>query len=163
MVLLCLQVQNRIDDIAMAFERLHAMVTGQDPLATALFFWRCLLLATGKAGAFGGHDTVLACAELLPCPMPTLSKYKHVVMGKSPAVSGSRLPCVYCMLTRIAVCICRCVAGCLPALWLLGPGPLLFVWWCWEVLRPPSWRKPPGVKGPVQFVINLPSRSLEEG
>lgn len=41
------QVQNCIDDIAMAFERLHAMVTGQDPLATALFFWRCLLLATG--------------------------------------------------------------------------------------------------------------------
>jgi hypothetical protein len=22
------------------------------------------------------------------------------------------------------------------ALWLLGPGSLLFVWWCWEVLRP---------------------------
>lgn len=44
-----LQVQNRIDDIAMAFERLHAMVTGQDPLATAIFFWRCLLLATGES------------------------------------------------------------------------------------------------------------------
>jgi uncharacterized protein involved in response to NO len=40
-----LQVQNRIDDLAMVFERLQAMVTGQDPLATALFFWRMLLLA----------------------------------------------------------------------------------------------------------------------
>jgi hypothetical protein len=45
---------------------------------------------------------------------------------------------------------------------LLGPGRLLFAWWCWEVLRPPSWRQPPGLKGPVQFVMNLPSRSLEE-
>lgn len=50
-----LQVQNRIDDIAMAFERLHAMVTGQDPLATALFFWRCLLLATGEATICSEH------------------------------------------------------------------------------------------------------------
>jgi hypothetical protein len=89
-----LQVQNRIDDLAMVFERLQAMVTGQDPLATALFFWRMLLLAA--------------------------------------------------------------------ALWLAGPGRLLFGWWCWEVLRPPSWRKPPGVKGPVQFVTNLPSKSLED-
>lgn len=47
-------------------------------------------------------------------------------------------------------------------LWLLGPGRLVFSWWCWEVLRPPSWRKPPGVKGAVTFVTNLPSRSLEE-
>jgi hypothetical protein len=46
---IALAVQNRIDDIAMAFERLHAMVTGQDPLATALFFWRCLLGAAGGA------------------------------------------------------------------------------------------------------------------
>ncbi|WIA19754.1 hypothetical protein OEZ85_005670 [Tetradesmus obliquus] len=89
-----LQVQNRIDDLAMVFERLQAMVTGQDPLATALFFWRSLLLAA--------------------------------------------------------------------ALWLAGPGVLLFGWWCWEVLRPPWWRKAPGVKGPVQFVSNLPSKSLEE-
>jgi len=89
-----LQVQNRIDDIAMAFERLQAMVGGQDPLATALFFWRCLLLAA--------------------------------------------------------------------ALWLAGPGPLLFTWWCWEVLRPPWWRKPPGLKGPLQFIANLPSKSMEE-
>lgn len=49
------QVQNRIDDIAMAFERLHAMVTGQDPLATALFFWRCLLLATGVCWGWVGE------------------------------------------------------------------------------------------------------------
>ncbi|KAF8062936.1 RASA4 [Scenedesmus sp. PABB004] len=83
-----LQVQNRIDDIAMA------MVTGQDPLATALFFWRCLLLAA--------------------------------------------------------------------ALWAVGPGTLIFAWWCWEVLRPPGWRRPPGVKGPIQFVQNLPSKSTEE-
>jgi hypothetical protein len=48
LILSVCQVQNRIDDIAMAFERLHAMVTGQDPLATALFFWRCLIGATGK-------------------------------------------------------------------------------------------------------------------
>ncbi|WIA40031.1 hypothetical protein OEZ86_013454 [Tetradesmus obliquus] len=89
-----LQVQNRIDDLAMVFERLQAMVTGQDPLATALFFWRSLLLAA--------------------------------------------------------------------ALWLAGPGVLLFGWWCWEVLRPPWWRKAPGVKGPVQFVSNLPSKSLAD-
>jgi hypothetical protein len=47
-------------------------------------------------------------------------------------------------------------------LWVAGPGPLIFAWWCWEVLRPPSWRKPPGIKGLLPFVVNLPSRSLEE-
>eukprot|EP00877_Chromochloris_zofingiensis_P014361 jgi/Chrzof1/9179/Cz03g38260.t1 len=88
------QVQNKIDDVAMTFERLRAMVTGQDPLATALFFWRCLLIAT--------------------------------------------------------------------ALYLVGPGWLVFVWWCWDILRPPSWRGPPGVKGPLQFLVNLPSRSTED-
>lgn len=45
---------------------------------------------------------------------------------------------------------------------LAGPGVLLSGWWCWEVLRPPWWRKAPGVKGPVQFVSNLPSKSLED-
>jgi hypothetical protein len=88
------QVQNRIDDLAMGFERLRAMVVGQDPLATALFFSRCLLIAA-------------------------------------------------------AACV-------------LGAGRLAFAWWCWEVLRPPRWRAPPGIKGPVQFVSNLPSRSMDE-
>jgi hypothetical protein len=37
----CLQVQNRIDDLAMVFERLQATVTGQDPLATALLKTFC--------------------------------------------------------------------------------------------------------------------------
>jgi hypothetical protein len=78
----------------MHFERLRAMVSGQDPLATALFF-------------------TVACV----------------------------------------------LAG---ALLLVGPGPLVFGWWCWEVLRPPSWRGVPGVKGPLQFLGNLPSRSTEE-
>jgi hypothetical protein len=58
----CVQVQNRIDDIAMAFERLHAMVTGQDPLATALFFWRCLVGATGEHGGLGAHRQPAALA-----------------------------------------------------------------------------------------------------
>jgi hypothetical protein len=74
-------------------------------------------------------------------------------VSSSMTASAAALPCCPALLAASAAA----------ALWLLGPGPLLFVWWCWEVLRPPSWRKPPGVKGPVQFVINLPSRSLEEG
>jgi hypothetical protein len=88
------QVQNRIDDLACIFERLRAMMGGQDPLATALFFGRCLLIAA--------------------------------------------------------------------AAWLVGYRRLLFAAWCWEVLRPPSWRKPPGIKGPQQFLGNLPSRSADE-
>ena len=78
----------------MVSERLHALFTGQDPLATALFFWRMLLIAA--------------------------------------------------------------------AMWFFGLGPLLFAWWCWEVLRPTRMRGPPGIKGPVQFVGNLPSRSLDD-
>lgn len=88
------QVQNRIDDLASVFERLAALFGGQDPLATALFCSRLLLLAA------------LLC--------------------------------------------------------LLGWARLLFAWWCWEALRPPSWRRPPGIKGPLQFLSNLPSRSAED-
>ena len=43
----------------------------------------------------------------------------------------------------------------------LSPGAVIFCWWCWEVLRPVSWRGPPGIKGPMAFIANLPSRSLE--
>ncbi|KAI8466274.1 MAG: hypothetical protein J3K34DRAFT_66688 [Monoraphidium minutum] len=89
-----LQVQNRIDDLASGFERLRAMVGGQDPLATALFFARCLAAAA--------------------------------------------------------------------AAWALGPGRAAFAWWCWEALRPPGWRAPPGLKGPIPFLMNLPSRSADE-
>jgi hypothetical protein len=45
--------------------------------------------------------------------------------------------------------------------YVFSPGAVLFAWWCWEVLRPVSWRGPPGIKGPMAFIANLPSRSLE--
>jgi hypothetical protein len=91
---IALMVQNRTDDIATAFERLRAMVVGVDPLATALFYSRCLMVA-GAMLVFGGRR-------------------------------------------------------------------LLFAWWCWEALRPPWMRVPPGVKGPLRFVANLPSRSGDD-
>lgn len=84
-------------------------------------------------------------------------------MGAGPrtaAAGAARLPAQPTHWLAVVLRVCFAAPA---ALWALGPGPLLFVWWCWEVLRPPSWRKPPGVKGPVQFVINLPSRSLEDG
>jgi hypothetical protein len=40
-----LQVQNKIDDLATGFERLHSLVTGQDVVATAIFYSRVLALA----------------------------------------------------------------------------------------------------------------------
>jgi hypothetical protein len=43
-----------------------------------------------------------------------------------------------------------------------GARRAAFAWWCWEALRPPGWRAPPGIRGPLQFLNNLPSRSTEE-
>ncbi|GBF90564.1 hypothetical protein Rsub_03136 [Raphidocelis subcapitata] len=47
-------------------------------------------------------------------------------------------------------------------LWALGAARVAFAWWCLEALRPPSWRGPPGIRGPLQFLSNLPSRSAED-
>lgn len=106
------------------------MVTGQDPLATALFFWRCLMLATGETG---GRE-LQACRALPHCHRVSNAKFW---LAHRVAVLLLQYICVCsCTFTCAGACqggcVCHVPCARLSVRVLQCPAGFCFYAFCYE-------------------------------